>query len=134
MEELMEKKMGTFKIAVWLGWVLTALPVLMFSMSAIMKFTASQKILDLMSQLGWQPSTLIPLGILEISCVLLYLVPRVSVLGAILFTGYVGGAIATEVRLAQPVYLHIALGVFIWGGLYLREPRLRALLPLKSRA
>ena len=130
----MEKKKSTFKIAVWLGWVLTALPVLMFSMSAIMKFTASQKILDLMSQLGWQPSTLIPLGILEISCVLLYLVPRVSVLGAILFTGYVGGAIATEVRLAQPVYLHIALGVFIWGGLYLREPRLRALLPLKSRA
>jgi hypothetical protein len=73
----------------------------------------------------------VPLAALEISCVVIYLIPATSVLGAILLTGYVGGAICTHWRAGDPFFIQIALGVFIWLGLYLRENRLKALLPLR---
>jgi len=130
----MEQKTGTSKKMHWLGWTLTALPALMFLMSATMKFIGSAQVLQMFSQLGWQANDLLPLGILELCCVMLYLIPQVSVLGAIVLTGYLGGAIATEVRVGHPIYLHIAIGLFIWGGLYLRESRLRAILPFRHAA
>jgi hypothetical protein len=86
----------------------------------------------MMGQLGWSPSVLVPLACLELTCVALYLIPSIAVLGGIILTGYLGGAIATHVRLGQPVYLHVVIGIFIWGGLYLREPRLRALIPTRK--
>lgn len=128
----MGEKYGPSKKVLWLGWILTALPALIFLMSASMKFIANAQVLQMIGQLGWQQSALLPLGILEVSCVVLYLIPRISVLGAIVLTGFLGGAIATHVRLGQPVFLHIAIGLFIWGGLYLREPRLRELIPVRK--
>jgi hypothetical protein len=72
------------------------------------------------------------LGILELSCTLLYVIPRTSVLGAILLTGYLGGATATTVRIGDPFYLPVLFGIMVWGGLFLRDPRLRSLIPLRS--
>ncbi|HTA16881.1 MAG TPA: DoxX family protein [bacterium] len=123
---------GTSKKTVWLGWVLTALPAAMFVLSASMKLSGNPKVVQMFSQLGWQPSALVPLACLELTCVLLYLIPRISILGGIVLTGYLGGAIATHVRLGEPVIMHIFIGLFIWGGLYLREPRLRELIPVKK--
>jgi hypothetical protein len=120
------------KKSTWIGWTLTTLAFAVFALSASMKFAGGPQVLDMFGHLGWQPSALVPLGILELSCALLYLVPRVSVLGAIILTGYLGGAIATHVRLGEPVVMHVFIGLFIWGGLYLREPRLRELLPLRK--
>jgi hypothetical protein len=72
------------------------------------------------------------LGILEVSCVIIFLIPRTAVLGAILIAAYMGGATATHVRVGDPFYATVLVGVFVWLGLWLREPRLRALLPLRS--
>ncbi|HTB23069.1 MAG TPA: DoxX family protein [bacterium] len=128
----MEQKTGRSNKTHWLGWALTALPALMFLMSATMKFMGTAQVLQMFNLLGWQANDLLPLGVLELSCVVLYLIPQVSVLGAIVLTGYLGGAIATEVRVGHPIYMHIVIGLLIWGGLYLRESRLRALLPFRS--
>jgi hypothetical protein len=84
-------------------------------------------------QLGYPESTIVGIGIVEVVCLLLYLIPRTAVPGAILFTGYLGGAIATHVRIGSPLFTHILFPVYVaallWGGLYAREPRLRALVP-----
>ena len=120
------------KTATGIGWILTFLAGGMFIMSATMKLMAPPPVLQMFSHLGWQAGDLVPLAILEITCALLYLIPPVSVLGAIVLTGFLGGAIATHVRIGEPVVMHIFIGLFIWGGLYLREPRLRELLPLRK--
>ena len=92
--------------------------------------------MEALAHLGWSPSLTPVLGILLLVSTTLYVIPITSVLGAILLTGYLGGAIATHLRVADPLFSHILfptyLGVLLWGGLYLREPRLRALLPLRS--
>lgn len=116
-----------------LGWVMTILAAGIFVLSATMKLTANPKVLPMMAQLGWQASMLTPLAILELTCVVLYLLPPVAVLGGIILTGYLGGAIATHVRVGQPVYMHIVIGLFIWGGLFLRDARLRELIPFRRR-
>ena len=118
--------------AAWIGWILTALAGGMFIMSATMKLMAPPQVLQMFGHLGWQPGALVPLAVLEITCALLYLIPPVSVLGAVVLTGFLGGAIATHVRIGEPVVMHVVIGLFIWGGLYLREPRLRELLPLRK--
>jgi hypothetical protein len=120
------------RLARWTGLTLTALAAAPFVMSAAMKFFPNPQVTDGMAHLGWPLPALLTLAILEAGSVLLYLIPRVAMLGAVVLTGYLGGAIATHLRIGEPVYLHVALGLFIWGGLYLREPRLRALLPLRS--
>ena len=108
----------------------TSLP---FAMSAGMKMMAVPEVVTGMTHLGVPESLMRPLGVLELFCVVVYLAPATSVLGAVLFTGYVGGTIVTHLRMGESVLLQIALGVLIWLGLYLREPRLRALLPLRQR-
>ena len=84
---------------------------------------------------GIRQSAVFVIGIIELVCLALYVIPQTSVLGAILFTGYLGGAIATHVRIGSPLFTHILfpiyVAVLIWGGLYAREPRLRALLPVR---
>ena len=80
--------------------------------------------------MGWPIQLAVALGILEISCTAIYLLPRTSVLGAILLTGYLGGAVATHLRIGDPYFGPVLLGVMVWGGLYFRNPRVRALIPL----
>ena len=86
-------------------------------------------------KLGYPETVIVPLGIILLTCTILYVIPRTSVLGAILLTGYLGGAVATHVRVGDPLFTHVLfpvyLGVLIWGGLYLRDDRLPALIPLK---
>lgn len=116
----------------WVGRALSALAVLPFTLSAGMKLARRPEVIEGMGHLGLPESLILPLGLLELLCIVVYAVPRTSVLGAVLFTGYVGGAILTHLRIGEAVVLQIVLGVLIWLGLYLREPRLHALLPLRK--
>lgn len=116
---------------VWVGRVITVLVGLMFLMSAFMKLKGGEQLEEGMAHLGLPESMVLPLAILEIACVVIYLVPATSVTGAILLAGYLGGAICTHWRVGDPVHIPIVLGVVLWLGLYLREPRLKALLPLR---
>jgi hypothetical protein len=87
------------------------------------------------ARLGYPENVILGIGILEIACTVVYIIPRVSVLGAILLTGYLGGAVATHVRIGDPIFNvlgPVIFGALLWGGLYLRDQRLRALLPLRS--
>jgi len=118
---------------VWTGRVISGLLGALMILGGVMKFTTpgedAKKGLD---HLQWSVDKLPTLGILEISCAILYLFPQTAVLGAILLTGYLGGAIATHVRVGDDVYLQVVLGVLVWVGLFLRDARLRALIPWRS--
>jgi DoxX-like family len=118
---------------VWTGRGISILVSLVFMMSSLMKFRGGAEVTQGMAHLGLPESLIVPLAILEMSCVVLYLVPATSVLGAILLTGYIGGAICAHVRVGDPFFLQIAIGVLIWLGLYLREERLKPLIPLRAR-
>ena len=118
------------------GRIMSALPVLLLLFSGIMKLTGMAAVLEGFAKLGYPASLILGIGIVEIACVVLYVIPRTAVLGAILVTGYLGGAVATHVRIGDP-FLSQALGPFylgvlVWGGLYLRDERLRALIPVRS--
>ena len=117
----------------WTGCILTAIPVLLMVFSASMKFSGSPQMMDeFVHRFGYPASTALILGIVEITCVILYAVPRTAVIGAILLTGYLGGAVATHVRIGDPAFLApFGLGIIAWAGLYLRDDRLRVLLPLR---
>ena len=117
---------------VWVGRVISVLSSLVFLMSAFMKLKGGTEVMQGMAHLGLPDSMIMPLATLEISCVVIYLVPVTSVLGAILLAGYIGGAICTHWRAGDPFYIQIALGLFVWLGLYLRENRLKALIPLRT--
>jgi hypothetical protein len=116
---------------VWVGRVLSVLVSLMFLMSAAMKLKGGPELAEGMAHLGLPSSMVVPLAILELTCVVIYLIPMTSVLGAILLAGYVGGAICTHWRVGDPVIVQIVLGIVVWLGLYLREDRLKALIPLR---
>ena len=116
---------------VWVGRVLSVLASLVFAVSAFMKVKGGAEVTQGMAHLGLPESLLIPLAILEVSCVVVYLIPATSVLGAILLTGFIGGTICTHLRVGDPFFIQVALGVVVWLGLYLREDRLKALIPLR---
>jgi hypothetical protein len=117
----------------WAGRILSALPIVMMLMSAGMKFARPPQVLEMfVDKLGYAATTLTTIGILELLCVALYAIPSTAVLGAVLLTGYLGGAIATHVRVGDPFLAPLVLGVVAWAGLYLRDERLRALLPLRK--
>jgi DoxX-like protein len=116
---------------VWTGWIISILASLVFLMSGTMKFVGGPQVEQGLTHLGLGNSMVITLGILELACLVIYLIPPTAVLGAILMTGYVGGIILTHWRVGDPVYLPIVLGLMIWLGLYLREPRLKELIPLR---
>lgn len=97
-----------------------------------MKFMGGPEVAKGMAHLGLPESLVVPLAILEVTCLIIYLVPATSVIGAILLTGYMGGAICTHLRVGDPFYVQVALGVFVWLGLFLREERLRALIPIRT--
>ena len=117
------------------GYVLSGLPVIFLLLDGVMKLFKPAFVVDATTKLGYQESTIVPLGIVLVVCTLIYLFPATSVLGAILLTGYLGGAVATHVRMGEgafPIIFPVIWGAFVWGGLYLRDPRLRALVPLRS--
>jgi hypothetical protein len=116
---------------VWVSWVISVLVSLLFLMSGAMKLVGGPEVEKGFAHLGIPDSMAVPLAILEISCVVVYLIPATSVTGAILLAGYLGGAICTHWRVGDPFYLHVALGLLVWLALYLREPRLKPLLPLR---
>ena len=118
---------------VWAGRVISVLVSLVFVASAFMKLKGGTEVVQGMAHLELPESLIAPLAILEISCAAIYLIPATTVLGAILLTGYMGGAICTHWRVGDPFVVQIALGIFVWLGLYLREDRLKALLPLRAR-
>ncbi len=119
----------------WASRIASALPVLLMGMSAVMKLVRAPNVLEGWAKFGYPAGALLPIGLAELLCAVLYVIPRTSVLGAILVTGSLGGATATHVRLGEPVFVApVILGVLAWGGLFLRDPRLRALLPLRRDA
>ena len=123
------------KTTYWIGHAVSAFPVLMLFVSAAMKLAKPEFIVKGFTEHnGYSESVIIPLGIIELVCTVLYLVPQTSFLGAILLTGYLGGATATHVRIGEypEAFMGaIPFGVLLWLGLYLREPRLRTLAPWK---
>jgi hypothetical protein len=118
------------------GWVVSGLVGAFLAMSASFKFFTPDIVRETMSGLGWPAHHDLMIGIIETVCVVLYLVPRTAVLGAILETALLGGAIATNVRVDNPLFSHelfgVYLGVMVWGGLWLRDARVRALVPLRK--
>src|SRR4030095_6780403 len=116
---------------IWVGRIVSVLVVLPFVPSALMKLIRHPEVIKCIAHLGLAETLILPLRLLELSCVVVYLIPQTAILGAILLTGFLGGAILTHLRIGEPVFLHIAMGILIWGGLYLREGRLRKLIPLR---
>jgi hypothetical protein len=123
---------GTSARTCWAGRILTALAVLFLAVDAAMKLVASEEALAGTVQLGWSAHHMPILAAIEVVCLVLYLVPRTAPLGAVLWTGYLGGAIATHLRVDNPLFSHtlfpIYVAALVWGGLYLRDARVRALL------
>lgn len=121
------------KRMLYIGRAVSAVPVLLFTLGGVMSLAAPDQMREGMEKLGWPASKAAPLAVLQLSCALLYAIPRTAVLGAILLTGYLGGAVATHVRVDDMWFAAAGTGVVVWIGLWLREPRLRALAPLRSR-
>jgi uncharacterized membrane protein YphA (DoxX/SURF4 family) len=121
------------KKALWAGRIISALPVLMLLLSGVMKLLKPAPVVQEFGRLGYPEKLTIVLGIFELSCTVIYVIPQTAVLGAILLTAYLGGATATHVRIGDPFFIPIVLGILIWLGLYLRDPRLRPLMPLTKR-
>ena len=120
-----------------IGWAMSGLVVAFMLMDATMKLLVLPIVVETGAQLGFVGAEIARnLGIILLACTILYAVPRTALLGAILLTGYLGGAVATHVRVGSPLFSHVLfgvyLGVMLWGGLYLRDTRLRELLPLRA--
>lgn len=122
----------------WTGRVLTGVFALfMLGASVAPKLLGMPVAEETMAQLGWPPGYAMFIGVVELTCVVLYLLPRTSVLGAVLTMALLGGAMATQMRVGSPLFSHtlfsIYLGLFMWGGLWLRDPALRSLLPYRGK-
>ena len=120
----------------WLGWLLSAAAVSILLMSARWKWTFDPWYVKEWGRIGWDPGALPRIALLQLACVVLYLTPPTAVLGAVLLTGYLGGAISQYTRIGEPypVLVPLSTALFAWAGLYLREPRLRSLLPFRRRS
>lgn len=122
--------------AYWAGWVISGLLIVFLLFDAIIKLVPLDVVTQTMGELGWPVTASMArtLGVLTLACTVLYAIPRTSLLGAVLLTGYLGGAIATHLRIGNPMLTHTLFGLYLgamaWGGLYLRDARLRALVPL----
>ncbi len=122
---------------VWTGRVLTGLFALfMLGASVAPKLMGMPVAAETLTALGWSAQWVLPIGLMELGFVILYLYPRTSVLGAVMMTGLLGGAMATQVRIDSPLFSHqlfsLYLGLIMWGGLWLRDERLRALFPFRK--
>ena len=124
----MEPKTTVSKGALWTGRVISILPCLMLLMSGVMKIMQTDEVVQGFAD--WPPGSAVAIGIVEIVCTIIYLIPRTAVLGALLLVGFLGGAVASAAHLGVNFALPLAFGVMVWGGLWLRDPRLRVLTPL----
>lgn len=123
------------RAALWTGRIMSGLPALFLIVDGLAKLAKPAAVIEGSGQLGFPESTLFGMGVVLLVSVAFYLVPRTAILGAILLTGFLGGAIATHVRVGNPLFTHtlfpVYFGVLLWGGLWLRDRRLRALFPLR---
>lgn len=120
----------------WIGRALTTVFALFILVASVApKLVGAEVARDSMVQLGWPEGYVLTIGLIELTCLVLYLVPRTSLVGAVLMTGLLGGAMATQIRVENPLFSHVLfgvyLGLFMWGGLWLRDPALRALFPFR---
>jgi DoxX-like family len=131
--EAHESGVSTKKL--WIGRILSALAVLFLLFDAVIKLVKIPAVAQSFSQLGYPINLAVTIATLELVCVAVYVIPSTSVLGAILLTGYLGGAIASHVRVGNPLFSHVLfpvyIGALLWGGLFLRERRLGSLVPLR---
>lgn len=126
---------GVSKGALWAARIITGLVALFLLMDGVMKLVKPAFVVEETMRLGYPERVIVPIGVVLIVCTILYLVPKTAVLGAILLTGYLGGAVATHVRAGEPVFSVVfatVFGVLVWLGLYLRNPTLRLLIPFSS--
>jgi len=130
--EIDQRHPASSKKLVWAGRIISALVVLVMLFSAAMKLSQSEEISKGFEHLGWPARLAVTLAIVEIVCTVLYIIPQTAVLGAILITGYLGGAIATHVRLGEPFIMPAVLGVLTWLALVFRDARLRSVLPIRK--
>jgi hypothetical protein len=117
------------------GWAMSGLMILFMLFDSLSKLALERHVVEATRSIGYPLDSIRLLGILCLACTLLYAIPRTAILGAILLTGYLGGAIASKVRIEDPLFSSVLFGVYfgilVWGGLYLRDERLRALIPLR---
>jgi hypothetical protein len=120
---------------VWIGWIMSGIVVLFLLFDGITKLIMIDLVVDATMRIGFPLEVIRPLGIVCLVCAILYAVPRTSILGAILLTGFLGGAVASKVRLEDPLFSQVLFGVYVgvlaWAGLYLRDGRLRSLIPFR---
>ena len=126
------EKPQTNKVLYWTGWVLSLLPMPLLAMSIGFKLAQAKIAADGFAKMGFPEGSLLAIGIVELVVTILYLVPQTAVLGAILLTGYLGGAIVTHLRVGEPYWAPFVMGVVLWLGLYCRDARVRVLAPIRS--
>lgn len=123
------------KSSLWAGRIVSVLAALFLLLDGVMKLFKPAFVVEATVKLGYSESVIVPLGAILVICTILYLIPATTILGAILLTGYLGGAVATHVRVNEgwfPIIFAVVFGILIWLGLYLRDVRLRSLVPLSS--
>jgi predicted secreted protein len=125
------------KAQVRIGWALSILTILFMLFDAGGKLALESHVLDATTKIGYPVAAIRPIGVIALLCTILYAVPRTAVLGAVLLTGFYGGAVASKIRIEDPLFSSILFGVYFgliaWAGLYLRDERLRALFPFRRR-
>jgi hypothetical protein len=122
----------TSKGMLWSGRILSGLLVAFMLFNGAIGFVKPDMVRQGFEHMGYPYSLHVAIGIVLIACTLIYAIPQTSILGAILLTGYLGGATATHLRIGEPFYFQVVIGVLLWVGVYLRDARLRALVPLRS--
>lgn len=126
------------KKMLWTGRIVSGVITVLLLLDAVMKILQVPAVMEGTGKAGYPPSAVRPIGIVLLVCLICYVIPRTSVLGAILLTGYLGGAVATNLRISSPLLTYtlvpVYVGVLVWGGLFLRDARLRALIPLQKDA
>ncbi|HEY2960991.1 MAG TPA: DoxX family protein [Pyrinomonadaceae bacterium] len=121
------------KGTLWAGRIVSGLPALFLLLDGAMKLVKPEPVVEATTRLGYSENAIVPIGIVLLVCTILYLIPKTSVLGAILLTGFLGGAVATHVRAGEgafPIVFPVIMGGLLWLGLYLRNSSLRLLIPL----
>ena len=129
---------GDSKPMLWAGWIMSGAVVLFLLLDGVMKLLLVEPVIEATRQIGYPLDVIRPLGIICLVCAVLYAIPRTAILGAILLTGFLGGAIASKVRLEEALFSQVLFGAYVgvlaWGGLYLRDGRLRVLIPWRRTA
>jgi hypothetical protein len=121
------------KTTLWIGRVMSTLPVLLVLLSSVMKLMKMAAVVEGFARTGVPERLIMPVGVIELVCVIVYVIPQTAVLGVILMTGLLGGATITTLRIGDPTYpMPVIVGMLAWGGLFLRDARLRELIPIRK--